>query len=133
MDSSRLLSFCSFGVFLPSCNQTRDELACPAWQECQHGFFLPHSYERVQDSSDYVLPQYCSDMTVLMAALGATEVDWIGTSLGGHVGMEMAAMPGNPIRRLILNDFGARISGVALQRIGRAGHWRGPSRGWGLR
>lgn len=31
--------------------------------------------------------------------------------------MEMAALPGNPIRRLILNDFGARVSGVALQRI----------------
>jgi pimeloyl-ACP methyl ester carboxylesterase len=39
--------------------------------------------ERLHDSSDYVLPQYCSDMTVLMAALGATELDWIGTSLGG--------------------------------------------------
>ena len=39
--------------------------------------------ERLHDSSDYVLPQYCSDMTVVMAALGATEFDWIGTSLGG--------------------------------------------------
>ena len=36
--------------------------------------------ERLHDSSDYVLPQYCSDMTVVMASLGATEVDWIGTS-----------------------------------------------------
>ena len=43
--------------------------------------------ERLHDSSDYVLPQYCSDMTVVMAALGATEVDWIGTSLGGLIGM----------------------------------------------
>jgi len=45
-------------------------------------------------------------------------VDWIGTSLGGHIGMETAALPGNPVRRLVLNDFGARISGVALSRIG---------------
>jgi pimeloyl-ACP methyl ester carboxylesterase len=54
----------------------------------------------------------------VIAASGAKQVDWVGTSLGGHVGMEMAALPGSPIRRLVLNDFGARISGVALQRIG---------------
>jgi pimeloyl-ACP methyl ester carboxylesterase len=49
--------------------------------------------ERLHDSSDYALPQYCSDMTVLMAALGATEVDWVGTSLGGLIGMVLAALP----------------------------------------
>jgi pimeloyl-ACP methyl ester carboxylesterase len=32
--------------------------------------------------------------------------------------MEMAALPGAPIRRLVLNDFGARVAGVALTRIG---------------
>jgi pimeloyl-ACP methyl ester carboxylesterase len=47
------------------------------------------------------------------------DVDWVGTSLGGHIGMELAARPGSPIRRLILNDFGARIPVAALQRIGR--------------
>jgi pimeloyl-ACP methyl ester carboxylesterase len=49
-------------------------------------------------------------------------VDWVGTSLGGHVGMEMAALPGSPIRRLVLNDFGARVAGAALTRI--AGYLR---------
>ena len=39
--------------------------------------------DRLIDSSDYVLPQYCSDMTTLMAALGSVEIDWVGTSLGG--------------------------------------------------
>jgi hypothetical protein len=39
--------------------------------------------DRLIDSSDYVLPQYCSDMTALMAALGSVEIDWVGTSLGG--------------------------------------------------
>ena len=33
--------------------------------------------------------------------------------------MELAARPGSPIRRLVLNDFGARIPVAALQRIGR--------------
>jgi pimeloyl-ACP methyl ester carboxylesterase len=68
--------------------------------------------------SDYHTPAYLAATAAVIARSGAPQVDWIGTSLGGHIGMEMAALPGNPIRRLILNDFGARISGVALQRIG---------------
>ena len=67
---------------------------------------------------DYATPLYLSVMAAVIARTGAAEVDWIGTSLGGHIGMEMAALPGTPIRRLVLNDFGARIAGTALQRIG---------------
>ena len=74
--------------------------------------------ERLQDSSDYVLPQYCSDMTVLMAALGATEVDWIGTSLGGLIGMVLAALPGSPIRRIVINDIGPYLPWAGLLRLG---------------
>lgn len=74
--------------------------------------------ERLRDSSDYVLPQYCSDMTVLMAALGATEVDWIGTSLGGLVGMVLAALPGSPIRRIVINDIGPYLPWTGLLRLG---------------
>ena len=72
----------------------------------------------VADASDYATPLYLSAVATVIARTGAAEVDWIGTSLGGHVGMEMAALEGSPIRRLVLNDFGARISGGALQRIG---------------
>ena len=68
--------------------------------------------------TDYATPLYLATAATLIAASGAKAVDWIGTSLGGHIGMEIAALPGSPIRRLVLNDFGARISGVALQRIG---------------
>src|SRR6266567_4547895 len=74
--------------------------------------------ERLHDSSDYVLPQYCSDMTVLMAALGATEVDWIGTSLGGLIGMVLAALPGSPIRRIVINDIGPYLPWAGLLRLG---------------
>jgi pimeloyl-ACP methyl ester carboxylesterase len=74
--------------------------------------------ERLQDSSDYVLPQYCSDMTVLLAALGAAEVDWIGTSLGGLVGMVLAALPGSPIRRIVINDIGPYLPWTGLLRLG---------------
>jgi pimeloyl-ACP methyl ester carboxylesterase len=68
--------------------------------------------------ADYATPLYLAAMTAVIARSGAAAVDWVGTSLGGHVGMEMAALEGNPIRRLVLNDFGARVGGAALQRIG---------------
>jgi pimeloyl-ACP methyl ester carboxylesterase len=73
--------------------------------------------EWLKNGSDYNTPAYIAAAAAVIARSGAAQVDWLGTSLGGHVGMEMAALPGNPIRRLILNDFGARVSGVALQRI----------------
>lgn len=74
--------------------------------------------ERLHDSSDYALPQYCSDMTVLMAALGATEIDWVGTSLGGLIGMVLAALPGSPIRRIVINDIGPYLPWTGLLRLG---------------
>jgi pimeloyl-ACP methyl ester carboxylesterase len=74
--------------------------------------------EWIATPSDYATPLYLAATAALIARSGARAVDWIGTSLGGHIGMEMAALPGNPIRRLLLNDFGARVSGVALQRLG---------------
>jgi pimeloyl-ACP methyl ester carboxylesterase len=74
--------------------------------------------DRLQDSSDYVLPQYCNDMTNLIAALGTVEIDWIGTSLGGLIGMILAAMPGSPIRRLVINDIGPYLPWAGLLRLG---------------
>jgi pimeloyl-ACP methyl ester carboxylesterase len=74
--------------------------------------------EWLSNPADYQTPMYLAATAAVIARSGAEEVDWIGTSLGGHIGMETAALPGNPVRRLVLNDFGARISGAALQRIG---------------
>ena len=67
---------------------------------------------------DYNTHVYLTAMSALIARLGVREVDWVGTSLGGHIGMELAARAGTPIRRLVLNDFGARVPVAALQRIG---------------
>ena len=61
---------------------------------------------------------YARAMATLIARLDVEQVDWVGTSLGGHIGMLIAAEPQSPIRRLVLNDFGARISAAALRRIG---------------
>jgi len=68
--------------------------------------------------TDYATPLYLAAMAAVIARTGADAIDWVGTSLGGYVGMEMAAIAEAPIRRLVLNDFGARVSGHALQRMG---------------
>ena len=71
--------------------------------------------------ADYSYPQYLADMTVLIARLsrdsGFTPVDWVGTSMGGLIGMMLAAQPGTPIRRLVLNDVGPFLPKAALARI----------------
>ena len=72
----------------------------------------------VTPPTDYATPLYMAVAAALIARSGAKAVDWVGTSLGGHVGMEVAALANSPIRRLVLNDFGARVAGIALQRIG---------------
>lgn len=71
----------------------------------------------LKDASNYALPQYCNDMTALIAHLGADQVDWVGTSMGGLIGMTLAAQADTPIRRLVLNDIGPFIPSQALQRL----------------
>jgi pimeloyl-ACP methyl ester carboxylesterase len=66
----------------------------------------------------YGYPQYLADSAALIAAVGAASVDWLGTSMGGLVGMMLAAQTLTPIRRLILNDVGAIIPKASLERIG---------------
>jgi pimeloyl-ACP methyl ester carboxylesterase len=68
-------------------------------------------------SDDYGFPLYVADMVTLIARLDAESVDWVGTSMGGVIGMLLAAQAGNPIRRLVLNDVGPVVTGVSLQRI----------------
>lgn len=70
------------------------------------------------NKSLYVMPQYCADMVTLLARLNVETVDWLGTSMGGLIGMALAAQPGNPIRRLVLNDVGPVITAISLARIG---------------
>ena len=66
----------------------------------------------------YVVPQYVSDMMVLIARSGAESVDWLGTSLGGLIGIAIASQSISPIGRLVLNDVGPLIRSESLQRIG---------------
>lgn len=69
------------------------------------------------DPSLYAVPQYLADCVTLIARLDVEELTWLGTSMGGVIGMMMAALPGNPIRRLILNDIGPVIGTAGAGRI----------------
>ncbi|RDI44817.1 alpha/beta fold hydrolase [Aquicella lusitana] len=67
----------------------------------------------------YTYEQYIADMNVMIARTHASQVDWIGTSMGGLIGMVLASMPQSPIRRLVLNDVGAQISATGISRIAK--------------
>jgi pimeloyl-ACP methyl ester carboxylesterase len=69
------------------------------------------------DAEDYGYPTYLSAAAALLARLDGAEVDWVGTSMGGIMGMFLAARPGNPIRRLVLNDIGALVPAEGLRRL----------------
>ncbi len=66
---------------------------------------------------DYGYPVYLADMAAIIARTGVDKVDWIGTSMGGLIGMMLAAQPETPIRRLLLNDIGPFIPRAALERL----------------
>ncbi len=69
--------------------------------------------------SGYDIPFYINDVLGLIKALDLKNIDYIGTSMGGIIGMSIAALPYSPIRKLILNDVGASIDAAGLERIAR--------------
>jgi len=73
---------------------------------------------RLPSALYYVFPQYCADVTRVAHATGAQQIDWVGTSLGGLIGMVLAGTPGNRIRRLVVNDIGPLVPHQAEVRIG---------------
>jgi pimeloyl-ACP methyl ester carboxylesterase len=80
----------------------------------------------LQDPGGYQIPRYAGDMLAMLAQLHAraplATLDWVGTSMGGLIGLVLAGTPGLalpvPLRRLVLNDVGPAIQWTALQRIG---------------
>ena len=80
----------------------------------------------LKDPMGYQMPTYMTDMLAMLdalhrqAAIGA--FDWLGTSMGGILGMLLAGTPGlplpAPINRLVLNDIGPAVEWDGLERIG---------------
>ncbi|MDO9199722.1 alpha/beta fold hydrolase [Rhodoferax sp.] len=85
----------------------------------------------LKDPMGYQIPNYAADMLVLLAQLKPATLDWVGTSMGGLIGLVVCGQPGLPlpvpVRRLVLNDVGPIIQWQALQRIGeylgQSGHF----------
>ena len=73
--------------------------------------------DRLADPALYAAPTYLSVLSHLLGALDWRRCAWVGTSLGGILGMMMAALPGTPVQRLVLNDIGAQVPQDAIQRI----------------
>jgi pimeloyl-ACP methyl ester carboxylesterase len=73
--------------------------------------------EWLRHPGDYGYPLYLADMAALIARLDVAEIDLVGTSMGGLIGMMLAAQPGTPIRRLVVNDIGPLIAKEGLLRI----------------
>jgi pimeloyl-ACP methyl ester carboxylesterase len=83
----------------------------------------------------YQIPQYAADMLALLAQLQQRAplqtLDWVGTSMGGLIGLVLAGQPGLPlplpIRRLVLNDVGPSIAWPSVERmqqyVGRYGRF----------
>jgi pimeloyl-ACP methyl ester carboxylesterase len=78
----------------------------------------------LKNPMEYVVPVYVSDMVALIARLDVEAVHWVGTSLGGLVGMALAALPESPVKKLVLNDVGPVLTAVSADRIGAyLGKW----------
>lgn len=83
--------------------------------------------DRLADPTGYAIPAYVADMVTLLARLNAETVHWIGTSMGGLIGLGLSALPQSPVKKLVLNDVGPAIEPQALARIGtylgQPAHW----------
>jgi pimeloyl-ACP methyl ester carboxylesterase len=81
----------------------------------------------LKDPMGYQVPTYAADMLALLAHLQAQApiktLDWVGTSMGGLIGIVVAGMPSgadwlSPVRKLVLNDVGPTVEWQAIVRIG---------------
>ena len=76
----------------------------------------------LKDPMGYQIPNYAADMLALLAKLKPGTLDWVGTSMGGLIGMVVCGQPALPlpvpVRRLVLNDVGPAIQWAVIERIG---------------
>jgi len=97
--------------FLARAMRDRYRVVCPDLPGRGESEWLP-------SPAEYSGPTYVGDMVTLVARLDVESVDWVGTSLGGMIGMALAALPGSPVRKLVLNDVGPLLTAASLNRIG---------------
>lgn len=74
----------------------------------------------LQVKAEYGYVQYLGDMTALIARVtgdSPREIYWLGTSMGGLLGIIIASLPRNPLRKLVVNDAGMLVPKGALERL----------------
>ncbi|MEO1020339.1 MAG: alpha/beta hydrolase, partial [Pseudomonadota bacterium] len=71
----------------------------------------------LEDKSRHAVPVYTEHMRRFLNGLGLNRVTWIGTSMGGIIGMALSAAQDSPIHRLVLNDIGAFVGHEAMAEI----------------
>jgi pimeloyl-ACP methyl ester carboxylesterase len=68
--------------------------------------------------SDYVIPTYAELLAQALVSLGVTTFDWVGTSMGGLIGLVLALRKDLTVRKMVINDVGPKLERAALERIG---------------
>jgi len=88
----------------------RFRLLCPDMPGRGESAWLP-------DPNDYAVPTYLTALTAMLAHAHVERVAWVGTSMGGLLGMIIAAQKSSPVARFVINDIGPVIEPAALARI----------------
>jgi pimeloyl-ACP methyl ester carboxylesterase len=86
-------------------------VVCPDLVGRGQSGWMPHAL-------NYVFPQYCADLGSLLATVRSANVYWVGSSLGGLVGLVLASMSDSPITKLVVNDIGPEVPISAAARVG---------------
>ncbi|WP_245643108.1 alpha/beta fold hydrolase [Roseateles chitosanitabidus] len=101
-----------------------DELAAHLSQSGRYHVICPDTIGRglsqwsPDPDAEYCLPFYVKLATSLVDQLGLPSFHWVGTSMGGAIGLLAAATTlRQRIRRLVLNDIGPELAEPAVQRI----------------
>jgi pimeloyl-ACP methyl ester carboxylesterase len=71
----------------------------------------------LENKADYSYATYLADMSALLLQLHLSKVTWLGTSMGGILGMMIASSQPALVQRMVLNDVGSVVSAEGLKRI----------------
>ena len=71
----------------------------------------------LEDSNNYNMLQYNLDLTVLVSRIGARKYNYVGTSLGGLMGMSLASLKDSPIKALVINDIAPEVPYATITRL----------------
>ena len=72
----------------------------------------------LKDKGWYHYGTYVADMIYFFEKMQLKDVSWVGTSMGGLIGMVLAAMYPEHIKKLVMNDIGPFIPEAAIKRLG---------------